>query len=209
MLVSSDKVKVEKYIQKIMDGLIKEAKESIRSGMSDQQVIDRITKATVNKIIPESKMMLSSVYNMLMDDTLSEDFFQTIENKTLFYEAEILKDLYSKFSFEVPTHIDYEESKRELDKWLLGGSATVVIAGGIASIKFKSCVHVGVSLAVVIAAIMGVLLLNNGRKSSKIDIEMIVLEYFNSVHVSLLAWIETIEEYYEKKVESLKKGTDL
>ena len=91
MLKNSDKNKVENYIQKIINGLLNDTNKSIVSGMSDKQVIDRITKATVNKISHESKMIISSVYNMLMNDTLSEDFFQEPSNKALFYELNIEK----------------------------------------------------------------------------------------------------------------------
>ena len=100
MLKNSDKNKVENYIQKIINGLLNDTNKSIVSGMSDKQVIDRITKATVNKISHESKMIISSVYNMLMNDTLSEDFFQEPSNKALFYELNILKKLklLSKYS---------------------------------------------------------------------------------------------------------------
>lgn len=206
MLKSSDKKKIENYIQKIIDGLMKDTKESIAAGMSDKQVIDRITKATVNKFTPESKMIMSSVYNMLMDATLSEDIFQDPENKTAFYEMDILKDLNGKFVFEVPDNIDYQESKKELDNWIKGGSAVVVVAGGVASIKFKSFIPIGISLEVVLAAIMGMIIYNNRKKNSGTNINALVSEYLTSVQESLLAWIETIEDYYDRQINQLKKG---
>lgn len=210
MLKSSDKLKIEKYIQKIIDGLMKDTKESISSGMSDRQVIGRITKATVNKVTPESKMIMSSVYNMLMDETLSEEIFQDPENKTAFYQMDILKDLNSKFIFYVPDQIDYQESKKELDNWIKGGSAVVVVAGGVASIKFKSFIPFGVSLAVALAAIMGMIIYNNSKNNNKtninLNINLLVSEYLNSVKKSLLDWIETIENYYDERVEQIKKG---
>ena len=58
MLKSDDKLKIEKYIKKIMNDLANDAKESIASGMTDKEVIDRITKVTVNKVTPESKMVM-------------------------------------------------------------------------------------------------------------------------------------------------------
>jgi len=209
MLKSNDKKKIEAYIQKIIDGLMKDTNESISSGMSDRQVIDRITKAAVNKITPESKMIMSSVYNMLMDQTLSEESFQDPEIKTEFYQMDILKDLNSKFTFEVPAHIDYQESKKELDNWIKGGSVAIVVVGGVASIKFKSFIPVGISLAVALAAIMGMIIYNNSKNNNKTNINGLVTEYLNSVQESLLAWVETIESYYDEKVEQLKKGMNV
>lgn len=206
MLKSSKKKKIENYIQKIIDGLMKDTKESIASGMSDKQVIERITKATVNKVTPESKMIMSSVYNMMMDATLSEELFQEPENKTVFYQTDILKELNAKFTFEVPTNIDYQESKKELDNWIKDGSAVVVVAGGIASIKFKSFLPIGISLAVAIAAIMGLVLYNNSKKKDNTNINTLVSDYLEGVKASLLAWVETIENYYDGRVDDIKKG---
>ena len=205
MLKSSYKIKIKNYIQKIIDGLMKDTKESIASGMSDKQVIERITRATVNKLTPESKMIMSSVYNMMVDDTLADDIFQNPENKTAFYQMDILKDLNSKFIFEVPDKIDYQESKRELDNWIKCGSIAVVV-GGVVSIKFKSFIPVGISFAVVLAAIMGMIIFNNSKKGNSTNINALVFEYLNSVQESLLEWIDTIENYYDEKIEQLKKG---
>lgn len=206
MLKSSDKKKIENYIQKIIDGLLKDTRQSIASGMSDKQVIERITKATVNKLTPESKMIMSSVYNMMMDETLSEEQFQDMENKTAFYQMDILKELNSKFSFDVPDRIDYSESKNELDKWIKGGSVAVVVIGGAVSIKFKSFVPLGVSVAVALAAIMGLIIYNKSQSNNKTNINSFVSEYLSSVQTSLMAWVESIESYYDERIEELKKG---
>ena len=206
MLKSSDKKKIESYIQKLIDGLLMDIKQSIASGMSDKQAIERITKATVNKLTPESKMIMSSVYNMMMDETLSEELFQNTENKTAFYQMEILKELNSKFSFNVPNKIDYSESKNELDKWIKGGSVAVVVAGGIVSIKFKSFVPLGISFAIAIAAIMGLIVYNKNQSSNKVNIESLISEYLRGVQISLMAWVESIESYYDDRIKALKKG---
>lgn len=205
MLKSSDKEKIENYIQKLIDGLLKDTKQSIDSGMSDRQVIERVTKATVNKLTPESKMIMSSAYNMMMDETLSEELFQEPENKTAFYQMDILKELNSKFSFYVPDKIDYSESKNELDKWIKGGSVVVVVIGGAVSIKFKNLVPFGISVVVALAAIMGLIIYNKCQSNNKSNINSIVSEYLNSVQVSLIAWIESIENYYDEKLLNLRK----
>lgn len=165
-----------------------------------------IKNATVNKLMPESKMIMSSVYNMMMDDTLSEESFQNPENRTAFYQMDILKELNNKFSFDVPDKINYSESKNELDKWIKSGSAAVVIVGGAVSVKFKSFVPFGISLAIVIVAIMGLLVSNKSRSNDKTNINLLISEYLASVQTSLMAWIKSIESYYDERIEELKKG---
>lgn len=207
MLKSSDKQKIETYIQKNIDGLLKDIKQSIALGMSDSQVIERVTEATVNKFTPESKMIMCSIYNMMKDETLSEEIFQNSENKTVFYQMDILKELNSKFSFKVPDKIDYSESKNELDKWIKCGSVAVVVIGGTVSIKFKNLVPFGISVAVALVAIMG-LIIYNKCQNNKINVYSIASEYLNSVKISLMIWIESIERYYDEKIEEIKKGID-
>lgn len=203
MLKNSEKEKIKNYIQKIIDSLMEDVKKSIAAGMSDKQVVERITKLTVNKFTPESKMLMSSVYNMMMDTTLTEEFFQTSENRTAFYQMNILKDLNSKFVFKTPDKINYQERKIELDNWIKEGSVAAIVIGGVTSIKFKS--FMPISLAVVFAAIMGIIH-NNSKKNRNSNINTIVLEYLNSVQESLLAWIDTIENYYDDQINQLKKG---
>ena len=206
MLKSSDKRKIENYIQKIVDGLLKDAEEDIASGMNDKEIIEKITKTTVNKLTPESKMIMSSIYNMMMDETLSEKQFQDPENKAAFYQMNILKDLNSRFTFDVPNRIDYSESKNELDKWVKGGSVVVVVIGGAVSIKFKNFLPFGVSVAVALAAIMGLLIYDKSQIRNKTDINLLISEYLSSVKTSLMVWVESIENYYDERIEELKKG---
>ena len=99
MLRSDERAKIEQYINKISGGIYKEAKKCIQSGMPDQQVIDKVINITVKKFTPESKMIMSSAYNMMMEHTLAKPIFQNTQNKAAFYERDILKELNSKFLF--------------------------------------------------------------------------------------------------------------
>ena len=189
-----------------MNDLANDAKESIASGMTDKEVIDRITKVTVNKVTPESKMVMSSVYKMLSRETLSEENYKISEHKFVFYQINIINEFNTRFVFEVPDKIDYSESKNELDKWIKGGSVAVVVIGGVVSIKFKSFVPFGISLAIALAAIMGLIVYNKSQSSNKTNIDSLISEYLSSVQTSLMAWIESIESYYDERIEVLKKG---
>ena len=149
---------------------------------------------------------MSSVYKMLSRETLSEEIFQNTENKAAFYQMNILNELNTRFVFEVPDKIDYSESKNELDKWIKGGSVAVVVTGGVVSIKFKSFVPFGISLAIALVAIMGLIVYNKSQSSNKTNIDSLISEYLSSVQISLMEWIESIESYYDERIEVLKKG---
>ena len=185
MLQSDERVKIEQYINKISEGIYKEAKKCIQSGMSDKQVIDKVINVTVKKFTPESKMIMSSVYNTMMEHTLAKPLFQTAQNKAAFYERDILKDLNSKFLFDVPNHINYEESKTEMKKWIADG--VVVVTGGIISFSTKSLIPIGIAIIVV-----GVMLfiLKDENSRPKQDISTLIQEYLNDVAKTMMEWLK-------------------
>ena len=201
MLQSNDKKKIENYIDKIIESLRKDARKSISSGMSDKQVINKITLTTVNKFTPESKMIMSSTYNMLMEKTLAGSLYLNVENKAAFYQLDILKDLNSKFVFDIPDKIDYQESKKEFDKWVKCGA--VVVVGGIVSIPLKSLIPIGI--AVIIAVIMAIVL-KDDNKVGKTDISAIIDNYLSDIKKSVFLWVESVEKYYDEKIAILEKG---
>lgn len=200
MLKSNEKAKIEQYISKISEDLYKEAKKYIQSGMSNQQVIDKVINITVNKFTPESKMIMSSAYNTMMEYTLAKPMFQNAQNKAAFYERDILKDLNSKFLFDVPNHINYEESKAEINKWIAAGA--VVVVGGIISIPTNSLIPIGI--AVVVAGVM-LFMLKDERKKTKQDISKLIQEYLQEVTKTLMEWLNTVQVYYDECVDELEK----
>lgn len=185
-------------MDEIIAKLKADAEKDLQRGTANKVVLDNLVKATVGKMTPESKSIMSSVYNMLMDNTLVNEIYQDPEKRAAYYEINILKDLNSKFDFEVPTHIDYHESRKVLNKWTKSG--LVVAAGGIASISFKSWVPVGI--AVVIAAIMALLL--EDKKEPSEDIHDIIDKYLDNVKRTLMVWVSDIEKYYDERVSTLE-----
>ena len=136
---------------------------------------------------------------MMKDKTLQENIFKDAGNEVVFYEKNIQKELNEKFNFEIPSKIDYEESEKKINNWKAMGIITV--AGGVISIILKKATPIMV--VVVIAGIMTVI--NKNKKSEKNDnLENIIKEYLENVKKSLLAWVDSIAEYYDERVEELK-----
>lgn len=52
MLNSDEKAKVEKYINKISEGIYKESQKFIQNGMSDKKVIERVFSIQYEKKAP-------------------------------------------------------------------------------------------------------------------------------------------------------------
>ena len=201
MLLAEDKKKLESYVDKLIDGLKKDTTKAKINGVSGEQLIDKVSNMTVSKLTPESKMILSSAYNMMTTHTLDEDFFADSTHKAAFYSADILKEITKKFDFTVPSEINYVKSNAEVNKMVASG--VVVVIRGIVSITFKSWIPIGI--AALIAGIMAFILKNNGKSSYASNIDNIINEYYASVKKSLLAWIDSIDTYYDKAVAEIKE----
>lgn len=200
MLSKEEKKKIEEHIAKLTNDILSDTINSVNSGVSKKKIIDDCIMYTVSKFTPESKMLLSSVYNMLMERTLKEEFFTNSHNKASFYEMNIFKELNEKFNFEIPSKIEYEESERKINEWIKAGIITII--GGVISISLKKASPIIV--AVVIAGIMTVIN-KNKENNKKEDLTALVKEYLESVKQSLLSWVDSIAEYYDERVNELKK----
>ena len=202
MLENKDKGKIQEYVVKILNSIYSSVKKNIESDMSNKDVIDSAVNLTVNKMAPESKMLLSSVYNMLMEKTLAKPLYQNAQNKAAFYSRDILKDLNAKFLFEVPAHIDYEESKSLINKWIAAGA--IGVGGGIVSITIKNAIPIAIS--VIIAGVMLYLLRNKPTSKNRQDINALIREYLENVKATLMLWVDEISAYYDEEVNQLEKG---
>lgn len=200
MLSKEEKKKIEEHIAKLTNDILSDTINSVNSGVSKKKIIDDCIMYTVSKFTPESKMLLSSVYNMLMERTLKEEFFTNSHNKASFYEMNIFKELNEKFNFEIPSKIEYEESERKINEWIAAGIITII--GGVISISLKKASPIIV--AVVIAGIMTVIN-KNKENNKKEDLTALVKEYLESVKQSILSWVDSIAEYYDERVNELKK----
>ena len=200
MLSKEEKNKIEEHIAKLTNDILSDAINSVNSGVSEKKIIDDCIMYTISKFTPESKMLLSSVYNMLMERTLKEEFFTNSHNKALFYEMNIFKELNEKFNFEIPSKIEYEEKGNKINIWFVDVVITVI--GGVISISLKKASPIIV--AVVIAGIMTVIN-KNKENNKKEDLTALVKEYLESVKQSLLSWVDSIAEYYDERVNELKK----
>jgi len=196
MLANDEKKKIESYIDKLINNIYLDIKKSEQDGVTGKNLVDKTVKTAVNKLTPESKMLLSSTYNMLMETTF--------ENQSIFYELNILKELTSKFTFDVPKDISYEEVGVTITK--LEACGAVVVTGAVVSAVTKNLVPVGI--AAIIAGVMVFVLKNkynvmlpdmNNNESTLNLIE----EYLEGVKKSLLLWVTEIEKYYDEKISTI------
>ena len=196
MLDNKKKQKLEKYIDNIIKDIKADIERYKKLGISNKQLIDKVINLTVNKFTPESKIILASIYDMLKENTLSSDKYAQVKNKAAFYKINILKELNEKFNFEVPDYIDYKESSKLINKWTESGA--VFITGGVISITLNTLIPIGIGT--IIAGIMAFVLKDESKSMNET-----INEYLESIKKSILLWIESIERYYDQRIEELER----
>lgn len=197
MLKDNEKERIEEYIDKIIKNIKENSEKYLKKGMSEKDVIDKVVSYTVNKMIPESKTLLSYVYNTMLERTFSKQIYKNEYNKAEFYHMNIFNELNDKFNFEIEQNINY---KKEINKYMKIGA--IIVIGSLISIPLHNPIPIGI--AVVIAGIM-VFTLDN-RHNSKNNISYTIDEYLQNVKKALLNWINSIEKYYDEKVDEFEKG---
>lgn len=193
-----DKGKISKSIDNENKKILDEVDNYIDRKMSESEIIDRVIKDAVNRFTPKSKMILSDVYDMLKEKTFNEEFFKDVSHQAAFYKMNIMKELNEKFDFNIPSSIDYEESKMKIEDWLKLGAIEFV--GGVISISFKKFFPIVVS-----TIIAGIMFLMFKNKNINKDLKIVIDEYLKNVKESLLSWVDSIEEYYNERIKQLKE----
>lgn len=176
------------------------AQNSKRNGTTEPELINMTVTMAVNKFTVESKMLTTSVYNMLSKRTLAKPFFQASQNQAAFYELNLPKQLRQKFDYTVPQHIDYQEAQKQVYAYV--GAGAVAAAGGVVSICMESWVPV--TVAVLLAGIMAAVLYTNSQKRKQ-NVERLIQEYLDAIEMSMMDWVGSIEEYYDKQIAVLER----
>ena len=202
MLNVNDREKLENRINEIISEISSSAFGYCNAGLSSQQIIERVVNTTVNKLTPESKMLLNSVCNMMENNTFKSELYNNAEVKAAYYALDIRSDFTKRFSFDVPKNIDYKESENSIKTLVASGA--VIVVGGAVSIAVKSIVPV--CIAVVIAAVMAFVLHKCTNKATSSSIKEFIQEYLQNVKNTIMKWFDEIERYYDEKISKFEEN---
>ena len=198
MLSADEKARIQEHIHSQTEEIMHWAQNSKRNGTTEPELINMTVTMAVNKFTVESKMLTTSVYNMLSKRTLAKPFFQASQNQAAFYELNLPKQLRQKFDYTVPQHIDYQEAQKQVYAYVGVGA----VAGGVVSICMESWVPV--TVAVLLAGIIAAVLYTNSQKRKQ-NVERLIQEYLDAIEASMMDWVGSIEEYYDKQIAVLER----
>ena len=200
MLNESVKQNIISYIDKLISELRVTAFSEAKTGKNTEQLIKEVIKITVNKLTPESKIILNKVYNALKNETLQKGIYDNIHHKRAFYDKDILGLLNQKYRFEIPQNIDYQSCKTSITH--LEKAGAICVAGGVVSFVVSSSIPI--CLAIVIAGLMFVS--GSDKGGSNDDAKNVIDNYLKNVKIAFLNWVESIEKFYDQQIQELENG---
>ena len=200
MLRAFDRKRLEDYIDSFLNEIRILAENDIKKGYSKSIIVNNVINMTVEKVTPETKMLLTSTYYLLEEQTLEKEIYSNPHNKAAFYERDILKELEEKFDFKIPENFTLNEGREKIKKLEVAG--VIVVSSGAISLLLDSFVPLGLGVGIVLVGIMAYTIQNN----SKNNIEKTVNIYLSNVKNTLMQWILNIVDFYESKVKELEEG---
>jgi len=188
--------------------LIKEKFDNIRSDVSGiernteqkERVIKAVCDYVTQTITVESKLLLSSFYSILMDETLShEPFLNNTRNKNRFYRLDIFSRISGKYNFSITEDIDYRQVYKKYSA--LPVPAGTIGIGVILSVALSRVVIIPISL--VAAGVLYYFISEQGKNKNKHEFNAAINRYLDTVESELCIWFKNIEDFYNKHVEEL------
>lgn len=101
MLTSNDKTKLDKYVKNIINEIYKSSKSKINVNLSLEEAVATVNDIVANRVKNESKVLVTSVFNMAKENTLAKPLYENTRNKSKFYELDILTELVNQCKFDV------------------------------------------------------------------------------------------------------------
>ena len=179
---------------------------SIHSDFSaaSRMIIDMVS----SEITMRSKTLITDMYAKMSESTLSSTMFNNAEKKSKFYEANIRREILSKYQFDVKSvnafknGIQYEELHRLYSS--LAVSAGTAAVGGI--LKYLLAATVNIPMVVIIAgaaAAFCVSYLKVIPNQKKVKFREAVYSFLSELREEFIMWFDEIEKYYNDRIKDL------
>ena len=187
-------------VKKLFDDIRSNVSGIERNTAHKEQVIKAVCDYVTQTLTAESKMLLSSFYSNLMDETLShEPFLNNTRNKNRFYRREILKTILDKYNFSVTKDIDYQQAHSQYSSLPIPAGAAGI--GVMLSIALSNVIILPVSL--VIAGGLYYFISEQGKEKNSDEFRTAINRYLDSVESEFYGWFENIEDFYNTQVKEL------
>lgn len=204
--------KINSKVDMMFDELQKKVSAIVASSSTSREAIDRVTATVSSELTARSKSILSDMLFDLSDDLMETEFFKDISRQNKFSEINLRQEILNKYKFAPSTTVDYKVASREIEALAVGG--TVFVVGGlievgtvlIKGLSMSSLVPIPISVLLVAsigAALADYLAVSPNR--SKKQMVTAIDNYLDQVKKQFLNWFDEVENYFNMRVEEIKK----
>ena len=204
--------KINSKVDVMFDELQKKVSAIVASSSTSREAIDRVTATVSSELTARSKSILSDMLFDLSDDLMETEFFKDISRQNKFSEINLRQEILNKYKFAPSTTVDYKVASREIEALAVGG--TVFVVGGlievgtvlIKGLSMSSLVPIPISVLLVAsigAALADYLAVSPNR--SKKQMVTAIDNYLDQVKKQFLNWFDEVENYFNMRVEEIKK----
>lgn len=196
--------------KEIFEDLSKKAYEMINNTYDFNYVSQQIVDIVSSELTVRSKTMMIDLYSEISKQVLATPVFESAENKNLFYDMNLRKEVLDKYKFDVTSlysfkkGVDYKEINKLYSSLVAAAGTGAVI--GVLKYTLNNTIDVPivVILAGALLAFCGIYFKTipyNNKKS-----------YYNAINKFLeetksefIAWFDAVAEFFNNRVEELIK----
>jgi hypothetical protein len=179
---------------------------AVHSDFTDasKMIIDTVS----SELVMRSKTLITDMYAQMSNNTLSSTMFDDPERKSQFYEANIRREIISKYQFDITTvnafknGIQYKELHRLYSSLAVSAGTTAV--GGI--LKYVLTTTVNVPIVVIIAGAVAAFCVSYFKiipSQNKVKFDGAVEDFLSELKKEFIVWFDEIEIYYNERIQGL------
>ena len=204
---------IEKSIDSMIEDLIDQAHEIIKTSRTQETASERITKVTSARISADCEGFIVQVYADLLQRVKANPFFEDPEHLNEFYHLGLRESMQDKYRFDIDSLDSYKKGI-EYDEVVAIGKATLASAGvsvatGALGELLKATLVSSLSnpIIILVAAAVGVAFfyLFAKNKMKKRDFQLAVDSYLRGIKADIVDWLTSVDTYFEEQVRSLIK----
>lgn len=200
-------------IDKMFNDLRIEIQEVVYETGSLNDAINNIYQRVISETTSRSELMLGDMLFELDRALFNTPFFaDNLSRKNEFSSLGLRKEITNKYQFTTTATVNYQEASRIMHAFKIGG--VTLIFGGVlglgaivsSGLDLSSLVPIPVSAlfaAAIGAALMDYLFIE--PQKSKKSFSSAVDKYLNEAKNQYLSWFDSVENYYNMRVEQIKE----
>ena len=205
---------VKTYIKELFVTMNQEVSEMVSNSISSEKATEDIIRYVSSKLAAASYGYMSTIYSTLSDKTLKEPIFQDLDYANKFFDLELDKNILDTYKFTVTDspalnkRLDIKEINRFYSTAVPGVGTAV--CGGILLSALSSLVKIP-TIGIVAGAI-AVGLVGSGIAHFKVVPDINKQRFFeaakvfmNNLENDMYHWVDGVIDFYNAKVEELKK----